>query len=130
MSISLKDGGTTATTGGTDQTFDRTSTPVTNGYEYADSSETNHLARQKVVLTARNPSAQADGSWSKHKAKGQFVFPITLADGTVVYNLVRVEVEYHPEASAANVAELREMGAQILTSSAFDYLFIAGTMPA
>jgi hypothetical protein len=130
MSISLLDGGTTTTAGGAAQDFDRTSTPVTNGYEYADVSEADHLARQKVILTARNPSLQNDGSWSKHKAKGQFVLPITLADGTISYQVIRVEVEYHPEASAANVAELREMGAQIAISSAFDDLFIAGTLPS
>lgn len=130
MSITLTDGGTSSTAGGAAQTFDRTSTPVTNGYEYADVSETNHLIRQKVVLTARNPSLQTDGSWSKHKAKGQFVLPITLADGSISYNLVRVEVEYHPEATSANVDELREMGAQILISSVYDNLFVAGTLPA
>jgi hypothetical protein len=130
MSISLTDGGTSSTAGGSAQSFDRTSTPVNNGYEYADVSETNHLARQKVIITARNPSLQNDGSWSKHKAKGQFVLPITLADGSVSYCVARAEIEYHPEASAANVAELREMGAQVFISSAFDAVFQAGTLPA
>jgi hypothetical protein len=129
MSIALTDGGTTTTAGGAAQTFSRTSTPVTNGNEYADASETDHLARQKVICTARNPALQSDGTWSKHKAKGQFVLPITLASGEVSYNLIRVELEYHPEASAANVAELREMGAQIAISSAFDDLFVSGTLP-
>jgi len=130
MSISLTDGGTTSTAGGAAQTFDRTSTPVNNGNEYADVSETNHLIRQKVILTARNPTLQADGSWSKHKAKGQFVLPFTLADGSISNCVVRAQVEYHPEASAAILAELREMGAQIMISSAFDDLYVAGTLPA
>jgi hypothetical protein len=130
MSIALTDGGTTTTAGGAAQTFDRTSTPVTNGYEYADVSEADHLARQKVVMTARNPALQADGSYSKHKTKAQFVLPITLADGSISYNVVRSEIEYHPEASAANVAELREMGAQMFISSAFDDQIVAGTLPA
>jgi hypothetical protein len=130
MSISLTDGGTTTTAGGSAQTFSRTSTPVNNGYEYADVSETDHLARQKVILTARNPALQSDGTWSKHKAKGQFVFPITLADGSISYIVSRSELEYHPEASAAQVAEAAEMGAQMHISSAFDDLRNAGTLPA
>jgi hypothetical protein len=130
MSISLTDGGTTSTAGGAAQSFDRTSTPVNNGYEYADVSEADHLARQKVVLTARNPSLQGDGSWTKHKAKVQYVLPITLADGTISYCVARSEIEYHPEASSANVAELREMGAQAMISSEFDDLYVAGTLPA
>jgi hypothetical protein len=130
MSFTLLDGGTTSTSGGSAQVFSRTSTPVNNGYEYADVSETDHLARQKVLLSARNPALQVDGSWSKHKAKGQFILPITLADGTVSYCVARVEIEYHPEATAANVAELREMGAQILMDSEFDNVVVAGTLPA
>lgn len=130
MSITLTDGGTTSTAGGTSQSFDRTSTPVNNGYEYADISETDHLARQKVILTARNPAVQSDGSWSKHKAKGQFVFPITLADGSVSYIVSRSELEYHPEATAAQVAEAREMGAQMFISAVYDALYTAGTLPA
>lgn len=130
MSISLLDGGTTTTAGGAAQTFDRTSTPVNNGYEYADVSETDHLARQKVIISARNPALQSDGTWSKHKAKGQYVLPITLASGEISYNVVRVEVEYHPEASTTNVDELCEMGAQMLIGTALSDTITAGTLPA
>lgn len=129
MSIDLLDGGTTATTGGSAQTFTRTSTPVTNGYEYADVSEADHLAREKVIITARNPAQQADGSWSKHKCKFQYVKPKTLADGTVSYMVSRTEIEYHPEATAAEVAELKEMNAQFNVDSEFDNTVNAGTLP-
>lgn len=130
MSVTLLDGGTTSTAGGTGQDFDRSSTPVTNGYEYADVSETDFFARQKVLLTSRMPSLQADGSWSKQKVSCRFVLPITLADGTISYNVARVEVEVHPEATAANLAELREMGAQMLIQAGLNDLFVAGTFPA
>lgn len=129
MSINLLDGGTTSTAGGAAQTFTRTSTPVNNGYEYADVSEADHLARQKVIVTARNPVQQPDGTWSKHKVKLQFVLPITLADGTVSYCVSRSEIEYHPEATAANVTELREMNAQLNCDADFDDTIVAGTLP-
>lgn len=129
MSISLLDGGTTSTTGGSAQSFSRTSTPVTNGYEYADVSEADHLVRQKVICTARNPALQADGSYTKHKTKVQFVMPITLADGSISNCVTRAEIEYHPEATSAQVAELREMGAQAFIDSDFDNLVQAGTLP-
>jgi hypothetical protein len=130
MTIALKDGGTTATTGGTDQDFDRTPTPVNNGYEYADVSEPDFFARQKVVLTARAPQLQSDGSWSKQKISARFVMPITRADGTIAYNVARHEVEYDPESSSANLAELREFSAQMAIGTAFDDLHVAGTLPA
>jgi hypothetical protein len=129
MSTTLLDGGTTTTAGGSTQTFDRTNTTVTSGSEYADVSETDFFARQKVIITTRMPSLQLDGSWSKQKTKVQFVAPITLANGTIAYNIARVEIEAHPESSAANLAELREFAAQMAVGTQFDYAYIAGTLP-
>jgi hypothetical protein len=130
MSISLSDGGTTATTGGSAQSFSRTATAVTNGYEYADVSEADFLARQKVILKARMPSLQSTGEWSKQKLHASFVFPFTLADGSVSFSVARVEVEYHPEATAAHVAELREMVGQLAIMAGLDDLYQAGTFPS
>jgi hypothetical protein len=130
MSISLLDGGTSSTTGGSAQEFDRTSTPVNNGYEYADVDEADFFARQKVILSSRMPSLQADGSWSKQKTSCRFVLPITLADGTISYNVARVEIEAHPESSSANLTELREYAAQLALDAELDDLYVAGTLPA
>lgn len=130
MSITLKDGGTTTTAGGADQTFDRTNLPVNNGYEYADVAEADFFARQKVILSSRQPQLQGDGSWSKQKSSLRFVMPITLADGSISYNVARVEIEAHPESSAANLAEMREMAGQMAIGAGFDDLYTAGTLPA
>lgn len=130
MSISLLDGGTTSTAGGSAQDFDRSALAVTNGYEYADVSETDFFARQKVIATSRMPSLQTDGSWSKQKTSVRFVMPITLADDSIAYNVARVEIECHPESSAANLAELREMAAQLAIQAGLDDLYTAGTFPA
>ena len=130
MSISLLDGGTTSTAGGAAQDFDRTNLPVNNGYEYADVDEADFFARQKVIIVTRSPQLQSDGTWSKQKASLRFVLPITLADGSISYNVGRVEVEYHPEATAANLAELREFCAQMAIGSGFDDVYVAGTLPA
>lgn len=130
MSITLKDGGVTTTAGGTDQTFDRTNTQVTNGNEYADVSESDFFSRQKVYLTTRQPSLQGDGSWSKQKTSLRFVMPKILADGSVTYNLGRVECEVHPESTAAELGEIREMCAQLAVSAVYDALYTAGTLPA
>lgn len=130
MSITILDGGTTSTAGGANQDFDRTSTPVTNGLEYADVSEADYFARQKVITTSRMPSLQGDGSYSKQKTSVRFVMPITLADGTIAYNVARVEVEAHPESTVANLAELREFAAQLAIQAGLDDLYTAGTFPA
>lgn len=130
MSVTLKDGGTTATTGGTDQEFDQTPLEVVKGRNYADVDEADFLARQQVVITAREPKLQADGNFSKMRLRVQFVSPIVRNDGSVAYNIGRAEVEYDVESSAADVAELREMAAQCAISSVFDDVYTAGTLPA
>jgi len=130
MSVTLLDGGTTTTAGGANQAFSRTSLPVTNGYEYADVAEADYFARQKVILTSRMPALQADGSYSKQKTSAQFVMPITLADGSISFCVARVQVEAHPETSAAQLAELREMAAQMAIQAGLDDTYKAGTFPA
>lgn len=130
MSITLLDGATTSTTGGTTQTFSRTNTPVNNGYEYSDVSEADFFKREKVLLSARQPTLQSNGTWSKQKSYARYVKPLTKADGTVVYNGIRVEIDYDPETPAADLAELREKGAQMAKASQFNDLYVAGTLPA
>lgn len=130
MSITLLDGGTSSTAGGANQEFDRSSTPVNNGYEYTDVAEADFFARQKVILVSRMPQVQSDGSWSKQKTSCRFVSPITLADGTISYNVTRVEIELHPESTAANLTEHREYAAQLALDSELDDLYVAGTFPA
>jgi hypothetical protein len=53
-----------------------------------------------------------------------------LVDGSVVYNVTRVETEIHPETPSADLAEHREIGGQMAIGSAFDDIYIAGTLPA
>lgn len=130
MSVSLLDGGTTSTAGGAAQTFERSSTSVNSGYEYTDVAETDFFARQKVILTSRMPTLQSDGSWSKQKISARHVSPITLADGTIAFNVARVEVEVHPESTAAQLTELREFAAQMAIQAGLDDLYTAGTFPA
>lgn len=130
MSITLLDGGTSSTAGGANQEFDRTSTPVNNGYEYADVAEADFFARNKIILVSRMPALQVDGSYSKQKTSCRFISPITLADGSISYNVTRVETELHPESSAADLTKHREYGAQMVLDSELDDLYVAGTFPA
>jgi hypothetical protein len=130
MAISLLDGGTTTTAGGAAQSFERSSTPVTNGYEYSDVSEADFFARQKVIATSRMPQLQTDGTYSKQKSSLRFVYPLTLADGSIAYNVARVEIECHPESTVANLTELRELAAQMAIQAGVDDLYTAGTFPA
>lgn len=130
MSITLLDGGTSSTTGGSNQEFDRTSETVNNGYAYADVAEADFFARDKIILASRMPAVQADGLYSKQKTSVKYVSPVTRTDGSIGYNVTRVETELYPESSAAQLTKHREYAAQAALDSELDDLFVAGTFPA
>jgi hypothetical protein len=108
-------GGTT--TGGSAITLSSDGTDVKNGVHVADMGETNFLVRTNITLRTRNPVKQADGSYSKAKRYVTVVVPKQLADLSIAFNLVRIEVEAHPETTVAELTNLHMLGAQIFTDA-------------
>jgi hypothetical protein len=108
-------GGTT--TGGTAMALTSDGVDVKNGVHVADAAESNFLVRTNLTLKTRNPARQADGSYSKAKRNVTIVVPKALASGEVCFNLVRIEVETHPETVAAELTNLHMLGAQVFTDS-------------
>lgn len=112
----LKKNATGATiTAGTDITFESDGTDVKNGVHVTDIGESNFLVRTNITFKTRNPSVQPDGSYSKAKRNATIVVPKILTDGSVSFNLVRVETEIHPESSASEILNLHLLGAQYFT---------------
>jgi hypothetical protein len=56
------------------------------------------------------------------------VQPKELADGSYVFNLVRIDIEYHPETTSTEVASLRYNGSQLLTDADVDNFITAGSL--
>ena len=130
MPITLLNGGTTATTGGTDQIFERTNEQVVNGHSFSDTAEADFFKRKKLTLSCRGPYKGGDGLWKSQVNKTSYAQPITLADGTIHYNVARNEIAYHPQSTAAQIAELREMNAQLCKDAELNPFYGAGTLPA
>lgn len=129
MSITLLEGGTTTTAGGTGKAYSRTSNPVNSGYEYADVAENDFFARQKLLITSRLPQRQTDGTYSKHKTSVKVVIPFILASGELSMNTAEVKIECHPEAAATILAKLREYPTHLAKDSELDATYTAGTFP-
>lgn len=108
-------GGTT--TGGTAMALSSDGQEVKNGVHVADMSETNFIVRTNVTLKTRNPQRLSDGSYSKAKRYGTLVVPKLLASGEVSFNLIRIEIEAHPETTDAELTNLHMLGAQFFTDS-------------
>lgn len=129
MSIIINSGGTTSTSGGTAQTFNGSSSKVNDGRKYIDFAEDNFLEQQHIIVTAKEPVLQADGTFSKRKAKTKFVQPKMRADGSLVFNWGSVELSYDVETTPTEVEELRENLAQLTIQTALDLLWKGGALP-
>lgn len=121
MSVSTlsfqKDATSGTTVGGTAMALSSDGVEVKNGVHVADMAESNFLLRTNATLKTRNPQKQSDGSYSKAKRYGTIVVPKQLASGEIVFNLVRNEIEAHPETTDAELTNLHMLGAQFYTDS-------------
>jgi hypothetical protein len=119
-------GGTT--TGGTAMALSSDGTDVKNGKHVVDASETNFVVRSSLTLKTRNPQRLSDGSLTKAKRSGTVIVPKVLADGSVVYNLVRCEHEIHPETTPAEHTNILMLGAQFFTDSDLASFHLTGNL--
>lgn len=119
-------GGTT--TGGTAMALSSDGVSVKNGIHVADMNEVNFLVRTNLTLKTRNPAKQADGTYSKAKRFATIVVPKIITSGEVVFNLVRVETEAHPQMTDAELTNLMMLGAQLLTDSDLTAFFKTGSL--
>lgn len=116
--LSLMKNSTGATiTGGTAMALSSDGVDIKNGVHVADMSEEDFTLRTNVTLKTRNPVKQPDGSYSKGKRWMTVVVPSQLADGSIVFDLIRIEIEAHPKTTGANLTNLHMLGAQLLTDS-------------
>jgi len=128
MSLTIPIGSTVTITGGTTKTYTPDGVQVTNGAHLIDASETDFRIRPSIVVRYVAPKLLADGSYTKGKLSAARTLPQILASGKTVFNVVRAEIELHPEAAAAVLLEMRKQGANMLTASCFDNFWAAGSL--
>lgn len=125
----VKTGATAMTpTGGSDLTLTPTSQTVANGIQVANAAATDFRVRQNAVFKVKNPTLNGAGVYSKDKKSVVYVAPKILADGSVVFNLIRIEREVHPESTAAEALDLCMVGAQLLGDTDYTAFWSAGSV--
>lgn len=117
-----------APTGGTSVTLTDNGVTVTNGKSVADAGNTNFLTRLYGQFRNKPPAKQPDKTYSKGKRTGTITQPKLLANGDYVNNLVRIELEIHPEATATEVVALMLNGSQLLTDADFQDFWKTGSL--
>ena len=124
-------GGTVSATGGTSTAFVANGAEVKGGIQVVDSANANAITR--AMITFRNIKAAIvdvlTGKYTgKTKRQAQLVRPKVLASGTIVFPLIRVELEIHPEMTDAEVSALLSEGAQLCIDSDFTSFWKLGSL--
>lgn len=123
-------GGTVSASGGTSTAFVPNGSQVTGGIQVVDSTNTNAVTRASMTFrTIKQAVLDAvSGLFTgKIKRQAQLVRPKVLSSGRVVFPLVRIELEFHPENSDAEISALMSEGAQLLIDTDFTSFWKIGS---
>jgi len=123
----IKEGATYAPTGGTDITFTVTGEQIANGVVAVNKAETDFTAREKLIAVSRQPVVSATGM-TKQKNSLRISRPTVLTGGTIVYNVVRVELEVHPQAAAGTGTNLLSLASGCINDSDFTDFWAVGSL--
>lgn len=127
--ITLMKGATAFTpTGGTGTVFDTDSGQGASGIHVVDMTEANFLLRMHAMYKNKPHALQGDGTFSKGIRNIIFTMPILLASGKISYQVHRTTLEIHPEATTAQINELRRMGGQSYLDSEADNFVFYGSL--
>jgi hypothetical protein len=102
---------------GTDLAFVVDGVEVNGGVHVHAPSVVDFRVRPNITFKNRNPSLLADGTYTKGKRSMSLVIPMEKLDGKICFNLIRIELEAHPELVQADVDNLAFLGGQLLGDS-------------
>jgi hypothetical protein len=129
MSISnasVLTGATVAPSGGTALAFSSTGIRNNTNTLYV-AADLDQRTRRKIVCTVKEPkvSSTAPNGYTQSRSIAIAKFPLTLDNGLVTVNTLKIELATDVETSAAELAEYKSIGAQILCDADFDDFFAA-----
>lgn len=128
-SASLPLGATFAPTGGVVTSFTPSALQVVGGVQVIAAADPDAVTRRNITVKSRNATlSSATGKFSgKDKRSAVFCIPEVLPDGTISFDLIRIETEIHPQSASTKVAALLSGGACLLTDSDFSNLWTLGS---
>lgn len=126
--IVKKDATGITVTAGTDQTFTSDGAAIANGVHLVDAGQTDYRIRRSLTFKVKQPTYGPTSGYSKDRKGVTLTCPKILADGSTVFNLIRIEREIHPESSSAEMADVNRVAAQLLTDADFDSFWSVGSL--
>jgi hypothetical protein len=128
INMTLKTGGTSSVTGGTDMVFAPDGQTIQNGIHLVVPATADYRVREQATLKYRAPALDSNGEYTKDKKTMSITIPMVTAAGKVVFNVFRLEREVHPEFSAANALNLNQLAAQALYDTDLTSFWAAGSL--
>lgn len=123
-------GGTVSASGGTSTAFTPNGAQVTGGVQVVDSTNTNAVTRASLTFRTIKQAVLdvLTGKFTgKVKRQAQLVRPKVLTDGRVVFPLIRIELEFSPDNTDAEISALMSEGAQLLIDADFTSFWKIGS---
>lgn len=114
-------------TGGSDLAFAPDGVSIPGGLHLAVPADEDFRTRRNLTVRNKQP-VLTNGVYSKSKMSTTFVQPKILANGSTVFNLIRIEREVHPESTAAEAFELNMIGTQLLLDADFTAFWSGGSL--
>lgn len=128
-SMSLLAAATVSASGGTALVFSDDGVTVPNGLHLIVPADADYQTRRQATVKYRPPTLDAKtGQYGKDKKSICLARPKVLSDGKVIFETFRIEREVHPSTSAADVAELNKLGAQLAVDSDTDGFWVSGSL--
>lgn len=124
----LVTGATISVTGGSTMTLAPSGKEVPEGIELIDVNAADYRTRTSVTCRSKTP---AYNSGTQQYSKGRnfvtVIQPKILADLSTVFPTARIELDFHPEQTAAERLEMRKLLAQTLVDSDFETFWVTGS---
>lgn len=114
--------------GGTAKTYTNDGLTVANGVHLIDASVADYRTRPQMTAKVKQPTLDSLGVYSKGRRSVVVTIPKVLASGKQVFPLIRIELEDHPESSAAEIATLLSIGANVLIDTDFSNFWNTGSV--
>lgn len=121
-------GGTLTASGGTAVTYTPDGQTIPNGIHLINAAVADYRVRPNVTFRYKIPVLDSQGVFSKDRKTSLLVMPKLLASGKIVFPLIRIEREVHPEMTAAEALELNIQAAQFLTRPDYAPFWATGSM--
>lgn len=119
QNATLLTGATCSATGGTTKTFTTDGKTIVNGAHFVDAAVTDYKVRPEITARVKSPTQDSLGNWSKGSHELVIKMPKVSVLGKVIPCLVRIDVEWHPDQSVAEVDDMCNIAAQTLFDADF-----------